>query len=143
MWLMLTDSLLGGKMTADELGELKLRMESLIDRDSEVYLSDPPYDEDTPQPGDPISVYDPPPEVENSDDPSARHFNPEENECLMSRSLTSLEAMGYSRRRSNLTRIAHYVRKKIFLRVFSSRRERRRAPLPSSAHQPPIELPRR
>lgn len=141
LWLVLTDALLGGKMTVTELEDLKERMTTVIEKNKEYYLSDPPYDEHTPLPQEPISVYDPQPEGTNSDDPSSSLLRPDEDECLLSRSLTSLEAHGYVRRKSNLTRIRHYLQKKIIRRVFSNERQRSRPPLTASASiKPPIVL---
>lgn len=113
-WSSLTDTLLGDKLKEETLKELKEKIIETVNKEPDYYLSDPPYDKDTPAPGEPISVYDPPIENENSDDPSASGFQPSEGDPLIARS--SEEQLPLPA----IKRLRNFVRKKIIAKVFKS-----------------------
>lgn len=121
-WCLLTDALLGGTIKPEEVEKIKNDITKIVTDAPNTYLCDPPYEEDTPSPGTPISVYDPPPDADNSDDPSSRRFNPDENDSLVGVSASCEDILSSipptPRTRSVKTRLLHYVRKKIINKVF-------------------------
>lgn len=122
-WRMLTEAILGGNDLEEQIMKIKDEIINLVEKNSETYLCDPPYDKDTPKAGMPI-IYDPPPDGPNSDDPSSRPIDHNESDRLVSSSENNFDeplaecSFRHKKKRSAKVRLIHFVRKKIVNRVF-------------------------
>ena len=125
-WGMLTDALMASSAEETVLEQVKARIRDLLSRQKDTYLCNPPYDQSTAEPGPPLIVYDPEPEVPDLNNPALQRFVPEDVHLVPSINDSNHPGPAYgehprSPRQVRRLRILYALKRAVTDRIFKRR----------------------